>query len=217
MKLNKALFILIHILLIAFAAFVFYYESTDRIILKDIIHEDLLSEWVTVIFYFIASAIFFYLYVKRSNKTIWYLCLALLCFFVAAEEISWGQRIFNIATPKSLASVNIQNETNLHNIPQFNMKRLAYLTVLGTLLILPLSNKLLHKIRELYIKYKIPVYHISGLGTIIFAILVRITARLTSHADYYTDEIIELTISIAFLFFAATEAQKCDTSTYLSN
>lgn len=36
--------------------------------------------------------------------------------FVLAEEISWGQRIFDIATPAWLETANLQGETNLHNL-----------------------------------------------------------------------------------------------------
>lgn len=37
-------------------------------------------------------------------------------FIGAGEEISWGQRIFDFATPENLAAVNVQNEFNFHNI-----------------------------------------------------------------------------------------------------
>ena len=32
------------------------------------------------------------------------------------EEISWGQMIFNWRSPKLMNTINLQNETNLHNI-----------------------------------------------------------------------------------------------------
>jgi hypothetical protein len=37
-------------------------------------------------------------------------------FVLAGEEISWGQRVFGLATPADLESVNRQHELNLHNI-----------------------------------------------------------------------------------------------------
>jgi hypothetical protein len=49
-------------------------------------------------------------------KQLVYLGLALLFFFGAGEEISWGQRIFGFKTPESLAQVNKQDELNLHNL-----------------------------------------------------------------------------------------------------
>lgn len=42
--------------------------------------------------------------------------LAVGCFFLAGEEISWGQRVIGIETPAALAEANQQSETNLHNI-----------------------------------------------------------------------------------------------------
>lgn len=48
-----------------------------------------------------------------------YLALAFGVLFVAGEEISWGQRVFGWETPDSLADINHQNETNIHNIRAF--------------------------------------------------------------------------------------------------
>lgn len=45
-----------------------------------------------------------------------YLLGALFLLFVAGEELSWGQRIFDWRTPEELARVNRQGETTLHNI-----------------------------------------------------------------------------------------------------
>ncbi len=45
-----------------------------------------------------------------------YLGLCLAMFFMIGEELSWGQRIFGWETANSLAEMNKQEETNLHNI-----------------------------------------------------------------------------------------------------
>lgn len=45
----------------------------------------------------------------------WMLCAALGCFYIAGEEVSWGQHIFGWITPEFWSNVNDQNETNLHN------------------------------------------------------------------------------------------------------
>jgi hypothetical protein len=44
-----------------------------------------------------------------------YAAFAVGAFFVAGEEISWGQRLFGIATPEAVSEVNIQHELTLHN------------------------------------------------------------------------------------------------------
>ncbi len=46
-----------------------------------------------------------------------YLLLGLGLIFVAGEEISWGQRIFNFETPANINQANLQDEINLHNHP----------------------------------------------------------------------------------------------------
>lgn len=43
-----------------------------------------------------------------------------LFFFGFGEEISWGQRIYGLETPASIAAVNEQQELNIHNLSLFN-------------------------------------------------------------------------------------------------
>jgi hypothetical protein len=45
------------------------------------------------------------------------------CFFLAGEEISWGQRIIGFGTPESLRGANLQEEANLHDV---SVARLAF-------------------------------------------------------------------------------------------
>ena len=52
---------------------------------------------------------------ETSSRLI-YLGLAVACFLIAGEEVSWGQWFFHWQTPDALSQVNLQNETNLHNI-----------------------------------------------------------------------------------------------------
>lgn len=42
--------------------------------------------------------------------------VAVVSIVIAGEEISWAQRVFNIATPAELEAVNKQAELNLHNV-----------------------------------------------------------------------------------------------------
>ena len=55
--------------------------------------------------------------------------VALGCFFVAGEELSWGQWIFGWGTPEALAAVNLQNETNAHNLIDPRLYDLAYAAI----------------------------------------------------------------------------------------
>ena len=53
--------------------------------------------------------------VKDVYLKLWLALCALGCFYIAGEEISWGQHIFGWTTPEFWSAVNDQNETNLHN------------------------------------------------------------------------------------------------------
>ena len=45
-----------------------------------------------------------------------FIAIGVLAFLVAGEEWSWGQHFFGWGTPEWLASINSQQETNLHNV-----------------------------------------------------------------------------------------------------
>ena len=60
----------------------------------------------------------FLLFLSARKKPFRWLYLIFACVFAwaAAEEISWGQRIFGFKTPAFLQALNAQNELNTHNI-----------------------------------------------------------------------------------------------------
>ena len=85
-------------------------------------NEDCLVEW-TQVFLFLVAIIYCFLMVKGYriyyNNTIamgCFLSFLILAVFVVGEEISWGQRIFEIQTPDFLKEVNKQHEINFHNL-----------------------------------------------------------------------------------------------------
>ena len=85
--------------------------------------EDGPLEWLQFSEYLISSIIGIFIYCKNKNKNtinsfIW-LILSAFCFIVAAEEISWGERITGFSL-NSLTEISIQSETNLHNLPFFH-------------------------------------------------------------------------------------------------
>ena len=85
--------------------------------------EDGPLEWLQFFEYFFSSILGILIFWKSKNKNslnslIW-LFLSAFCFFVAAEEISWGERITGFSL-NSLTEISIQGETNLHNLPFFH-------------------------------------------------------------------------------------------------
>jgi hypothetical protein len=50
------------------------------------------------------------------QSRLWIMLVTLGAFYMAGEEISWGQWFFMWDTPDSLMEINDQHETNLHNV-----------------------------------------------------------------------------------------------------
>lgn len=83
--------------------------------------EDGAVEYTTALLLFCISLLCIYrLFNLWSSKpTLWKIgvaLFALLFFFGAGEEISWGQRIFNVESSEFFKANNAQGETNLHNL-----------------------------------------------------------------------------------------------------
>ncbi len=83
--------------------------------------EDGLVEYGTAVMLFASSLLCLRRFWQnlRSRKALWLLTtifLALLFFFGAGEEISWGQRIFGVESGDFFKENNAQGETNLHNL-----------------------------------------------------------------------------------------------------
>ena len=86
-----------------------------------LLDEDSLVEWLQF-FSLLAAGIFLPLVAFALFKTghkamaILYGVVAAGVWFLAGEEISWGQRIFGWQTPEAMEAINRQGETTLHNI-----------------------------------------------------------------------------------------------------
>ena len=85
--------------------------------------EDGPLEWLQFAEYFISSLFGVLIFIKSNKKkslnSLNWLIFSLFCLFIAAEEISWGERITGMNL-NSLTEISIQSETNLHNLPFFH-------------------------------------------------------------------------------------------------
>jgi tetratricopeptide (TPR) repeat protein len=78
-------------------------------------YEDLIGEWLQF-YLFVAAFIFsIRLAFSGSRYRIFFALLAVSCFYVFMEEISWGQRIIGFASPEFFQRHNLQRQVNLHN------------------------------------------------------------------------------------------------------
>ncbi|NLG06452.1 MAG: hypothetical protein GX559_02000 [Candidatus Pacebacteria bacterium] len=114
-----------------------------------------------------------YWWKKDKILAILFLLLAIACFFVAGEEISWGQRIFNIETPQQLAERNTQEELTIHNIDVlFGMVYRAYMLIglVGSTawFFLKISRKFLSKKTKLILSNIVPDWFLSPYFAVAF-------------------------------------------------
>ena len=136
--------------LVLLAVFVLIAEL-DRDLLHRISQEDGPVEYATAALFGLTGVLFLvacrqsdFLRDKQFGLRYFMLiCWALLMFVFLGEEISWGQRIWSIETPESLAAINLQQELNIHNIElvsTFLGGKYRYLSVMmfTTGLLLPL-------------------------------------------------------------------------------
>ena len=103
--------------IIVSTVFLFYYSSS---LYNLFVEEDGIIEYSTAIFLLSVSIYLINKLLKTvkviSTKNIGIVLFSIIFFFGFGEEISWGQRIFNIETPQFFVENNLQSETNIHNL-----------------------------------------------------------------------------------------------------
>jgi len=139
---------------------------------KDLVREDGPIENTQAIFYLIGaclwlSAYFFTLKAKKEGRRrrIFYILFAVFFLFLFLEEISWGQRLFGFSTPEGLKEVNLQRETNIHNIGSENTVLWIHILqafLVATLgIIIPLLNLGSKRIGSIFKRIDLPIVHID--------------------------------------------------------
>lgn len=143
-RLRIPVIILISILPILIILGMYHLGTNNYPLYKRIGGEDNLIEWLQVLVYAFSSVLAFLLSLrfKKVSKFMFaiFLILSLGFLFVAGEEISWGQRLFDIEadgifdgeTEIPVLKKNVQSETNLHNfIPIHSKVGYMYLGIGG--------------------------------------------------------------------------------------
>ncbi|MCD4756000.1 hypothetical protein K8R20_00030 [bacterium] len=95
--------------------------------------EDGLFEWLQFFFYLVSGVLALVVAFRSKGESklvfVLYILFSLGLFFIALEEISWGQRVFE-STSMSVSEGNIQNESNFHNLQGVHdLVRYVYLSI----------------------------------------------------------------------------------------
>jgi hypothetical protein len=142
------------LLFIVFSLFFVFLFFVNRALFFSLLLEDGLVEWLTFSGLIISSiwALRITLGIKK-NHGYWHLFFVLFFAFAllaGLEEISWGQRLFNIESNAFFTKYNDQQETNLHNTFQgvagIKTKHVALLVlfIYGVVLPVALQKEQLH-------------------------------------------------------------------------
>ncbi|HVT00844.1 MAG TPA: hypothetical protein VHE53_01250 [Patescibacteria group bacterium] len=91
-----------------------------------------------------------------------FILVAVALIFVAGDEISWGQRIFHIATPTDLAKINDQKEITVHNIDLFDRYvGVGYMVIGFYGSVMWIIQKFIKKLKNIPFTYYIPPWFCS--------------------------------------------------------
>lgn len=146
--------------------------------------EDGVVENATALLLLFSSFLLFgrFFALKTRKKITWkigVIILALLFFFAAGEEISWGQRIFNFSSGDFFEERNLQKETNLHNltIGETNLNKLIFgrlitIFLIVYLLILPLLYKRYKVVKTFMDSFAIPIVRVHQVAAFLVSTLV---------------------------------------------
>lgn len=199
--------ITVYALLFIICSFGLYFGLTDENYFnKTYAQEDGLVEYGTAIMLFFISMLCLYrLFTIQKGKALtWKIgtfLFAVIFLFGAGEEISWGQRIFNVESTTFFLENNAQGETNLHNLvvgeTKVNKLIFSQLLMLVMVLYLIVSPILFRKqqwFKTLADSFAIPI--VKWHHTIAFLVA---TALVASNTADRTWEVYELVFGTIFL------------------
>lgn len=185
-------------LCVLFAAI--YDSSVDSYL--HVLREDGPAEWATALMAWLAGLLTLYhaLRTWQTTRTIHWFALGfgLACLLIGFEEISWGQRLFGVETPDTIARYNTKDEINLHNMfPFLTGVRTRYIysvIVLFYGIMMPLLS-LAAPVRRAYDRYDVIVPGVSLVPLFFVAGLLAFFDQPTGEEE----ELAEMLIAAGFL------------------
>ena len=184
----------------ALAAFALL-NDLDKDLFYRSVQEDEWLEWATVWAFLLAAGFFVHNALQQrrvSGRLPWFFAgVALFCFVVAMEEISWGQRLLGYRPPPYFLEHNFQQELNVHNVIErklrmFSVKAilLGYGVALPLLALWPAARRVLWRL---------------GIQAPPLGLAPAFAAAYAAYEDYtwkFTGEIVELMMGLGFAFAA---------------
>ena len=166
-----------------------------------------LWENVTAVSFFVSGVILIATSVTRSvgaSNSMWAPFLfGVVCLVVAAEEISYGQHFLGFTAPEAVRSLNIQGETNVHNVFSDDINYYAvFLVFYGYIGVFPIIATYSQIVRALTLYFNIPKPPIA-FARIMIPVFIVFSADLfigrEIHSLFGLREIRELMFALAIL------------------
>ncbi|MFZ2283830.1 MAG: hypothetical protein WAV86_08140 [Lutibacter sp.] len=196
-----------YLLLILLFGFGIYFANTNLPYFDEVYTvEDGFIENGSAIFLLSSSLLLLYrLFKLFKHKDLFWkigiLAMSLVFFFGAGEEISWGQRIFNIESSQYFIENNAQGETNLHNlvVEDTKINKLIFSQLLTVVLVIyliiaPFLYRKFDRVKKLANKFAVPI--VQWHHTISFLTGTVLLLFISSNRKW---EIYELAFSVIFL------------------
>jgi hypothetical protein len=196
-----------YLFLIVLFGFGIYFANTNLPYFDEVYTvEDGFIENGSAIFLLGSSLLLLYRFFKlfKHKDLFWkigILAMAIVFFFGAGEEISWGQRIFNVESSQYFIENNAQGETNLHNlvVEDTKINKLIFSQLLTVVLVIyliitPFLYRKFDWVKKLANKFAVPI--VQWHHTISFLTGTILLLFISSNRKW---EIYELAFSVIFL------------------
>ncbi|MEM7549141.1 MAG: hypothetical protein AAF363_05695 [Bacteroidota bacterium] len=170
--------------------FAFYDQSFFE---ESYMREDGFVEYGTAVFFLVSSIIaFIYAFKLKGNKKGLFFpvtfFIGILFFFVAGEEVSWGQRMFEVKSSEFFEENNAQGETNLHNLTVNGVKinklifgQLLSIGILVYMLVFPILYDRKEPFKNFIDKFYIPLPQrhtvIAFVGTAMVILIIQASRK----------------------------------------
>jgi hypothetical protein len=216
-------FILIGLITV-FGIFVVFLAISSADGYRELIRENGVIESGSAIFWLMAAIVLLLSTIRkkiRDLRIIPYIGLILFFILCAGEEISWGQRIFQFATPDFISKINVQDETNIHNIGSISVfSNLFFIFSLAFFILLPVLTKKYTPLSNYLRYYSFPVPKSFSVYVFLITLLIWVIigvrfGTLGFHPfsiypqNYYTqmdDEMFEFLVAYSFLCYSILNA-----------
>ncbi|WP_425450468.1 hypothetical protein [Virgifigura deserti] len=186
-------------------AAIFYLHYDDPVCYVRLISEDSYGEYATSAGFAFAGILLVTLAFRDGpglRRWVWAF-MGAAALVIAAEEISWGQRIFGIAPPDAFIEANTQKEMNLHNLGAVwevnkRLHQIAAYLILGWLVLSVVLSLAAPALKQRLLDSGVPLIPLGLVPLFLLPPLFVLNWTIVK-----SDEIAELTLALAAVAWAA--------------